>query len=103
MEKKVWAPILTRNCAIRVQKVPCIRIDDDGNYQVRDNKKVTFTIPKEYVWDPDLKDGKEPTKEERVSLALRYKQHLNDIKYDVDKKSKSDKRCLDRPTKSLKL
>lgn len=99
MEKEVWAPIVKNNCAIRVQKVTCIRIDDDGNYQVKYNKKVIFTIPKKYIWDPDLKEGREPTKEDRESLALCYKQHLKDIEYDVDSK----KLCLDRPTKSLKL
>ena len=99
MGKKVWAPILSKGCGVRTKEVVCIRIDKDGNYEVKNKKNVIFTIPKEYVWDPDLKDGKEPTKEERESLALRYKQHLKDNNYDVDSKEL----CLDRPTKSLKL
>jgi len=99
MVKKVWAPIVTKTCGIRTIEIICIRIDKDGNYEVKNKKNVTFTIPKEYVWDPDLKDGKEPTKEERESLALGYKQYLVKHGYDVDSKEL----CLDRRTKSLKL
>lgn len=99
MVKKVWAPIVTKTCGVKTIEIDCIKIDKDGNYEVKNKKNVTFTIPKKYVWDPDLKDGKKPTDEKRKSLALGYKEYLRKQGYDV----KSKELCLDRPTKAFKL